>query len=141
MFKKIFKREVEKNKDNNNILIAALLIHSAKIDDNYTDSEKDIIKKAIIKLNLASPDKVNVLLDEAEKKESEANQIVEFTKEIKKKPMEYRLKVIEILWKIVYSDGTNDSYESNLIRRVCGLLYVSDKESGDIKLQVKKLVK
>ena len=141
MFKKIFKREVEKNKDNNNILIAALLIHSAKIDDNYTDSEKDIIKKAIIKLNLASPDKVNVLLDEAEKKESEANQIVEFTKEIKKKPMEYRLKVIEILWKIVYSDGTNDSYESNLIRRVCGLLYVSDKESGDIKIKVKKLVK
>jgi len=141
MFKKIFKREVEKNKDNNNILIAALLIHSAKIDDNYTDSEKDIIKKAIIKLNLASPDKVNVLLDEAEKKENEANQIVEFTKEIKKKPMEYRLKVIEILWKIVYSDGTNDSYESNLIRRVCGLLYVSDKESGDIKIKVKKLVK
>ena len=141
MFKKIFKREVEKDKDNNNILIAALLIHSAKIDDNYTDSEKDIIKKAIIKLNLASPDKVNVLLDEAEKKENEANQIVEFTKEIKKKPMEYRLKVIEILWKIVYSDGTNDSYESNLIRRVCGLLYVSDKESGDIKIKVKKLVK
>tara|TARA_B110000438_G_scaffold300675_1_gene353640 strand:+ start:2369 stop:2794 length:426 start_codon:yes stop_codon:yes gene_type:complete len=141
MFKKIFKKEVEKNKDNNNILIAALLIHSAKIDDNYTDSEKDIIKKAIIKLNLASPDKVNVLLDEAEKKENEANQIVEFTKEIKKKPMEYRLKVIEILWKIVYSDGTNDSYESNLIRRVCGLLYVSDKESGDIKIKVKKLVK
>ena len=138
MFKKIFKREVEKNKDNNNILIAALLIHSAKIDDNYTDSEKDIIKKAIIKLNLASPDKVNVLLDEAEKKENEANQIVEFTKEIKKKPMEYRLKVIEILWKIVYSDGTNDSYESNLIRRVCGLLYVSDKERGDIKIKVKK---
>jgi len=141
MFKKIFKREVEKDKDNNNILIAALLIHSAKIDDNYTDLERDIIKKAIIKLNLSSSDKVNVLLDEAEKKESEANQIVEFTKEIKKKPMEYRLKVIEILWKIVYSDGTNDSYESNLIRRVCGLLYVSDKESGDIKLQVKKLVK
>jgi uncharacterized tellurite resistance protein B-like protein len=141
MFNKIFKKKEEKFKDNNNILITALLIHSAKIDESYTAIEKNIIKKAIIKLNLTSADKVDALFNEAEKKENEANQIVEFTKEIKKKPMEFRLKVIEILWEIVYSDGTNDNYESNLIRRVCGLLYVSDKDSGTIKLQVKKLVK
>ena len=78
---------------------------------------------------------------EAEKKEKESNQLVEFTSNIKKKSMEFRLKIIEILWKIVYSDSTNDSYESNLIRRVCGLLYVSDKDSGLIKMKVKNLNK
>ncbi len=70
-------------------------------------------------------------------KERDSNQIVEFTKEIKKNPMSYRIKIIEILWKIVYSDGSSDVYESNLIRRVCGLLYVSDKDSGEIKQKVK----
>ena len=77
------------------------------------------------------------LIKKAEKKEQESNQIVEFTKEIKKYTMEFRHKIIEILWKIVYSDRTNNIYESNLIRRVCGLLYVSDKDSGEIKLKVK----
>ena len=81
------------------------------------------------------------LLDDAEEKEQNSNQLVEFTKEIKKKSMEFRLKIIEILWKIVYSDGTSDNYESNLIRRVCGLLYVSDKDSGDIKLKIKNSLK
>ena len=78
---------------------------------------------------------------EAEKKEQESNQIIEFTKEIKKNPMEFRLKIIEILWKIVYSDGSSDSYESNLIRRVCGLLYISDIDNGTIKLKVKNSLK
>jgi len=77
------------------------------------------------------------LLKLAEKKEEESNQIIEFTKEIKKYSMEFRLKIIEIIWKIVYSDGSSDSYESNLIRRVSGLLYVSDRDSGMIKLKVK----
>ena len=76
----------------------------------------------------------------AEKKEKESNQIVEFTQKIKRENIEFKLKIIEILWKIVYSDGTNDDYESNLIRRVCGLLYISDKENGIIKLKVKKLL-
>ena len=76
------------------------------------------------------------ILEQAEIKERESNQIVEFTKEIKKKSMDFRFKVIEILWKIVYSDGANDNFESNLIRRVCGLLYVSDKDSGAIKLKI-----
>ena len=138
MFKKIFKK---KNNSDKNILIAALLVHAAKIDENYTNIEKEIIKKALINLNPTLQSEVEELLKKAEKKEHESNQIIEFTREIKKKPMEYRLKIIEILWKIVYSDGADDNYESNLIRRVCGLLYISDKDSGVIKLKVKNLMK
>ena len=141
MFKKIFNKKKENNIENKNILIAALLIHAAKIDDNYTDAEKKILRKALMKLNSTSELETDKLLQEAEKKEQESNQIIEFTKEIKKKSMEFRLKVIEILWKIVYSDGVTDSFESNLIRRVCGLLYVSDKDSGTIKLKVKDSIK
>ena len=138
MFKKFFKKK-EKISNNRNILIAALLVHAAKIDDEYTDVEKIIIKQALINLNLAKLNEVDELLKTAEEKEKESNQIVEFTKEIKKNSMEFRLKIIEILWKIVYSDGTSDNYESNLIRRLCGLLYISDKDSGMIKLKVQNL--
>jgi len=138
MFKKFFKKE-KKISDNKNILIAALLVHAAKIDNEYTDFEKKIIKQALINLNLSNLNEVDKLLTIAEEKEKESNQIIEFTKEIKKNSMEFRLKIIEILWKIVYSDEKSDSFESNLIRRVCGLLYVSDKDSGMIKLKIKNL--
>ena len=92
-------------------------------------------------LNKVSSDDAEELLKKAEKKEEESNQIVEFTKEVKKYPMEFRLKIIEIIWKIVYSDGASDNYESNLIRRICGLLYISDKDNGIIKTRVKDLLK
>ena len=141
MFKKFFEKKNEENINNKNILITALLIHAAKIDDNYTDVEKDIIKKALISLNAITSNDAEELLKKAEKIEQESNQIVAFTREIKKNSMEFRLNIIEILWKIVYSDGSSDSYESNLIRRVCGLLYVSDRDSGIIKLKVKNLLK
>ena len=141
MFKKFFEKKNEENINNKNILITALLIHAAKIDDNYTDVEKEIIKKALMSLNAITLNEAEKLLKDAEKIERESNQIVAFTKEIKKNSMEFRLKVIEILWKIVYSDGSSDSYESNLIRRVCGLLYVSDRDSGMIKLKVKNSLK
>ena len=141
MFKKFFKKEKNINLENKNILVAALLIHAAKIDNNYTNVEKEIIKRALIDLSMLTSHEAEKLMQLAEKKEQESNQIVEFTREIKKKPMEFRLKIIEILWKIVYSDGTNDNYESNLIRRVCGLLYISDKDSGTIKLKIKDIVK
>jgi uncharacterized tellurite resistance protein B-like protein len=137
MFNKIFKKKKEENSESNNILVAALLIHAAKIDEDYTVKEKEIIKKAMIHLYEITSGEAEELIKKAENKEQESNQIVEFTKEIKKKPMEFRHKIIEILWKIVYSDRTNDMYESNLIRRVCGLLYVSDKDSGEIKIRVK----
>ena len=141
MFKKFFEKKNEENINNKNILITALLIHAAKIDDNYTDVEKEIIKKALISLNAIAPNDAEELLKKAEKIEQESNQIVAFTREIKKNSMEFRLKIIEILWKIVYSDGSSDSYESNLIRRVCGLLYISDRDSGIIKLKVKNSLK
>ena len=140
MFKKFFKKK-EKISNAKNILIAALLVHAAKIDDEYTDVEKKIIKQALINLNLTKLNEVDELLKTAEEKEKESNQIVEFTKEIKKNSMEFRLKIIEMLWKIVYSDGSSDSYESNLIRRVCGLLYISDIDNGAIKLKVKNSFK
>ena len=89
-------------------------------------------------LNEISSNQADELLKLAEKKEEESNQIIEFTKEIKKYSMEFKLKIVEIIWKIVYSDGTSDDYESNLIRRICGLLYISDKDNGIIKAKVKK---
>ena len=141
MFKNFFKKEKKENSNDKNILIIALLIHAAKIDENYTEIEKKIIKKTIIQLNQVSPNEAEKLLKIAEKKEEESNQIVEFTREIKKYSMELRLKIIEIIWKIVYSDGTSDDYESNLIRRICGLLYISDKDNGIIKTKVQNLSK
>ena len=140
MFEKIFKKK-KKGSDNKYVLIAALLIHAAKIDENYTEDEKKIIKKTIMELNKINSNQADELLKLAEKKEEESNQIVEFTKEIKKYSMEFKLKIIEIIWKIVYSDGTSDNYESNLIRRICGLLYISDKDNGIIKTNVKNLLK
>ena len=140
MFKNFFKNQ-EKENSNNNILVIALLIHAAKIDENYTEIEKKIIIKAICQLYNKSLNEAEKLLKLAEKKEEESNQIVEFTREIKKYSIEFRLKIIEIIWKIVYSDGISDNYESNLIRRICGLLYVSDKDSGIIKMRIKNLSK
>ena len=135
MLKNFFKKEKEINK-NNAILIPALLIHAAKIDENYTEAEKKIITRAIMDLNKIDLNEAEKVLKDAEKKEEESNQIIEFTREIKKYPIEFRLKIIEIIWKIVYSDGENDSYESTLIRRICGLLYVSDKDNGVIKERI-----
>jgi len=140
MLKNFFKKK-EKNNEDSNTLVAALLVHAARIDENYTENEKKIIIKAIMDLNKLDSNKAEKILIDAEKKESESNQIVEFTRAIKKYPIEFRLKIIEIIWKIVYSDGKNDSYESGLIRRICGLLYVSDKESGIIKAKIINLTK
>ena len=141
MFKKIFNKQKKESLDNKNVLVAALLIHAARIDENYTDIEKQIIKKALMELNNISSDQAENLIKFAEKKEEESNQIVEFTREIKKYSMEFRLKIIEVIWKIVYSDGTSDDYESNLIRRICGLLYISGKDNGIIKTKVQNLSK
>ena len=141
MFKKFFKKKENESPDNKNVLIVALLIHAAKIDENYTENEKKIIKKVIMDLNEISSNQADELLKLAEKKEEESNQIIEFTKEIKKYSMEFKLKIVEIIWKIVYSDGISDDYESNLIRRICGLLYISDKDNGIIKAKVQNLLR
>ena len=141
MLKKFFKKKENEIPNNKNVLIIALLIHAAKIDENYTENEKKIIKKVIMDLNEISSNQADELLKLAEKKEGESNQIIEFTKEIKKYSMEFKLKIVEIIWKIVYSDGTSDDYESNLIRRICGLLYISDKDNGIIKAKVQNLLR
>ena len=141
MLKKFFKKKKNENLNDKNLLIIALLIHAAKIDENYTENEKEIVRKVIMDLNKVNADEANELLKLAEKKEEESNQIIEFTKEIKKYSMEFKLKIVEIIWKIVYSDGTSDDYESNLIRRICGLLYISDKDGGIIKEKVQNLLR
>ena len=135
MLKDFFKKKTNE-KQEDLVLIPALLVHAAKIDENYTEVEKKIITKAIMDLNKFNLDKAEQILKDAEKKEEESNQIIKFTQQIKKQPLEFRLKIIEIIWKIVYSDDKNDSYESSLIRKICGLLYVSDKDSGIIKTKV-----
>ena len=141
MLKKFFKKKNSNKDSESKILIAAILVHAAKIDDKYTDEEKKVIKRALMSLYSVNEVDAEKVLLSAEIKEQGSNQIIEFTKEIKKNNIEFRLKIIEILWQIVYSDGTNDMYESNLIRRVCGLLYVPDKENGIIKQRVKNLIK
>ena len=137
MFNKIFKSKKKDNPDNKNIMVAALLVHAAKMDENYTEIERKIIERALIDFTHLPKNKIEEILNLAEKKEQDSNQILEFTQEIKKNNMRFRLQIIELLWKIIYSDGIADQYETNLIRRVCGLLYISDKDNGDIKLKIK----
>ena len=135
----LFSKEKEKENDKNHlslICVAALLIHSAKIDENFTLKEKSIIKKALIEMG-ADKNNIDKLLEDAELKENDANQILEFTKEVKNKSIEEKKIVIEALWKIIYSDENADIYETNLMRRLSGLLYLDSKVVGDIKEKVK----
>ena len=110
-----------------------MFVHAAKMDENYTEKEKIIILKALSELSGKNEEEIKIILLEAEKKENQSNQILEFTKEIKSAEKNFRLKILETLWKIIYSDGISDMYESNLMRRLSGLLYISDKEIGEIK--------
>ena len=141
MLKNIFKKLEKKESNNKNIMVGALLVHAAKMDENYTDIERKIIVKALINLTQLPSDKVEEIMNLAEKKEQESNQIIEFTQEIKKSDMKYRLKIIALLWKIIYSDGKADLYETSLMRRVCGLLYISDIDCGNIKLKIQNITK
>ena len=118
------------------IKIAALLIHAAKIDENYTEKEKIIVIKALINLGLKE-DNVNEIIKKAEEIEKESNQILEFTKEIKNLDKDSKIKIVEELWKIIYSDNNPDIYENNLMRRLSGLLYLDPKIVGDIKEKIK----
>ena len=138
MFKKIFKTDKKQNSDYKNIMIAALLIHAAKMDENYTDIERGIISRALSDFTHLPKNKIDEIIKLAEEKEKNSNQIIEYTKEIKKNSMDFRLQIIELLWNIIYSDGIADQYETNLIRRICGLLYISDKDNGNIKLKIQK---
>ena len=135
----LFKKNTEKKNDNNHlslISIAALLIHSAKIDENFTEKERNIIKKALIEMG-AEEINLEEILKDAELKEKDSNQILEFTKEVKNKNVDEKKIVIEALWKIIYSDENADIYETNLMRRLSGLLYLDPKVVGDIKNKIK----
>ena len=132
---------LKKNKEPEKIDIisktASLLIHAAKIDENYTNKEKLIIERTIIELG-ANKEKINQIMQNAEENEKNSNQILDFTKEIKSANQNFKIKIIESLWKIIYSDNSSDVYETSLMRRLSGLLYLDNKLVGDIKEKVKK---
>ena len=135
----IFKKEnTEKESNHPSIMaVACLLIHSAKIDENYTDKEKKIIKDAIIEMG-ANAKEIEEIIQVAEEKEKDSNQILDFTREIKNIDEEDKKIIIEALWDIIYSDEDADMYETNLMRRLSGLLYLDPKIVGDIKDKIEK---
>ena len=124
------------NDDKSYSNIAALLIHVAKIDENYEDKEKEIIKKTLIELGAESSN-INRLILDASVIEENSNQILNFTKEVKNAPESDKIRIIESLWKIIYSDDSEDIYETNLMRRLAGLLYIEPKLMGDLKKKIK----
>ena len=130
-----FKKKNKEVTENSLAKIAALLIHVAKIDENYTQKEREIIKKAIMKLSSKNEIIDNVLL-KAEKIEKNSNQILDFTREVKNMNEDSKIKIVEVLWSIIYSDTNADVYENNLMRRLTGLLYLDAKIVGDIKKKV-----
>ena len=129
-------RKDKTNEKESAIKIAALLIHAAKIDENYTDKEKEIIKKTLVDLGFDSK-KLIEILENAEKLESNSNQILDFTREIKSIDEDSKKKIVESLWNIIYSDDQSDIYEANLMRRLTGLLYLDKKIVGDLKEKAK----
>ena len=127
----------ESNKYSLHVKTAALLIHAAKIDENYSHIEKKIIKKALIDLGINEKN-LEEIFKKAENAEANSNQILEFTKKIKKSDKNFKIKIIEVLWSIIYSDGNSDMYESNFIRRLTGLLYLDNKVVANIKEKIKE---
>ena len=125
------------NQSNNLIKISALLIHAAKIDENFTVEEEKIIEETLLNLG-ANKENVKQIIMESKKIEEKANQILEFTKEVKSMEESNKIKIIETLWRIVYSNKDADIYETNLMRRLAGLLYIDNKTMGDIKEKIKK---
>ena len=132
-----FNKSEKVNNETNLVKIAALLIHTAKIDENYSKEEEKIIKKTLIALG-ANQLKLNSLISKAQQLEENSNQILEFTKEIKNLQDLDKIKIIKSLWKIIYSNKDADIYETNLMRRLAGLLYIDSKVMGDIKEEIKK---
>ena len=136
MFNIFNKKETEKENNISLIAVASLLIHSAKIDENFTDKEKKIIQNALIEMG-ANNDNLIEVMKEAENKEKDSNQILDFTRQIKNIEEEDKKIIIEALWNIIYSDENADMYETNLMRRLSGLLYLDNKTVGDIKEKVR----
>ena len=136
-FKNKEKEKDTVNNDKSFSNIAALLIHVAKIDENYEDKEKEIIRKTLIELG-ATISNIDKLIADASVIEENSNQILSFTREVKNAPESDKIRIVESLWKIIYSDDNADMYETNLMRRLAGLLYIDAKTMGDLKEKVKK---
>ena len=117
------------------IEVACLLIHASKIDQNYTEKEKEIVKKTLLNLD-TNPNEIEKIVKEAEKIESDSNQILDFTQNLKNVDEEMKLIIVESLWEIIYSDNKSDMYEANLMRRLTGLLYLDPKKVGEIKERI-----
>ena len=133
----VFNKKNKEENTSNLVKIAALLIHTAKIDQNYSIEEEEIIKKTLVSLGAEQNDLDN-LITKASKSEENANQILDFTREIKNLEEMDKIKIIKSLWKIIYSNKDADIYETNLMRRLAGLLYIDSKVMGDIKEEIKK---
>ena len=138
----IFKKKIEDNeKDGYDLIVnvTCLLIHAARIDENYSDKEKLIIKKTLIKLGVKE-EKLDEIILKSEKIEKDSNQILDYTKNIKNLTKDEKVEVIESLWEIIYSDDNSDMYETNLMRRLTGLMYLDNKVVGDIKEKIKSKI-
>tara|TARA_B100001109_G_C18792669_1_gene440889 strand:- start:103 stop:531 length:429 start_codon:yes stop_codon:yes gene_type:complete len=116
---------------------ASLLIHAAKIDENYSDKEKEIIKKTLNELGIEKSN-IEKTFKDAEQAEKDSNQIIDFTREIKAADNKFKIKLVESLWTIIFSDGSSDMYEANFMRRLTGLIYLDNKIVGDIKEKIRK---
>ena len=132
-----FNNDINQDKNSDLTKVAALLIHAAKIDEDYSIEETEIIKQALLKLGADNQD-LEKIIEEAKKIEQNSNQILEFTKEIKKMNYDNKIRIIETLWQIIYSNKEADIYETSLMRRLAGLLYIDNKIMGDIKEKIKK---
>jgi len=131
-----FNKKKDEN-ETNFVKIGALLIHTAKIDENYSQKEEEIIKKTLLSLG-AKQINLNTIITKAKKYENDSNQILDFTKEIKSLDDNEKVKIVKSLWNIIYSNQNADIYETNLMRRLSGLLYIDSKTMGDIKEEIKK---
>ena len=132
-----FKKSEDKYQKDELIKISALFIHAAKIDENYTSKEEKIIKQALVKIGAKKQD-IDYLILEGKKIDENTNQILDFTKQVKIMNNESKINIVKTLWQIIYSNGDADMYETNLMRRLAGLLYIDSKTMGTIKEQIKK---
>ena len=132
-----FKKNTTKKEGSNLEKVAALLVHAAKIDENYSTKEEEIIKQALLKIG-ANNDNINQILENGKKIELNSNQILEFTREVKNMNEIDKIKIVETLWRIIFSNNEADIYETSLMRRLGGLLYIDSKIMGDIKEKIKK---
>jgi len=132
----MFFKNNNKTEDNFLIKICALLVHAAKIDENYTENEEEIIKKTLLELGAPQED-LSKITKKAKIIEENSNQILDFTKEVKNLSDKDKIKIVEALWSIIYSNKDADIYETNLMRRLAGLLYIDNKTMGDIKERIK----